>query len=109
VVQGAMAGVIGTLVGLLFGLAIAFNIDAGAGLERLLNASFCQGHLPDQPHAERPAVQRHHADRGDCADLAFLALYPSWRASRVNQQVFDMNESCVAGHRSDQTFCDTVA
>ena len=57
VVQGALVGVIGTLAGLLLGLGVAFNIDVivppSSGL---LGASFCPGHLPDQPHAQRPAA-----------------------------------------------------
>jgi len=87
VVQGAMVGVIGTGVGLLLGLGVAFNIDTIVpALERLLGASF----LPQDVYL----ISRMPSDpqRGDIVPvglislaLAFVAtLYPSWRASRVN-------------------------
>lgn len=87
VVQGAAVGVIGTGVGLLLGLGVAFNIDTLVpALERLLGASF----LPQDIYL----ISRMPSDpqRGDIVPvavislvLAFLAtLYPSWRASRVN-------------------------
>ncbi|NMM80354.1 ABC transporter permease [Acidovorax sp. SRB_14] len=87
VVQGAMVGVIGTLSGLLLGLAIAVNIDVIVpAIEHLLNASFLPkdiyliSKMPSDPQTS------------DIAPIAvislvlsFLAtLYPSWRASRVN-------------------------
>ncbi len=87
VVQGAMVGVIGTLAGLLFGLAIAFNIDTLVpALERLLNASF----LPKDIYliSRMPSDPQYHDIMPIAVIalvLAFLAtLYPSWRASRVN-------------------------
>jgi lipoprotein-releasing system permease protein len=85
-VQGAAAGVIGTLGGLVLGLLVAFNIDIIVpALERLLHASFLPGsiylitRMPSEPQS---------ADIAPIAiislALAFLAtLYPSWRASRV--------------------------
>ena len=87
VVQGAMVGVIGTLAGLVLGLAVAFNIDIIVpALERLFHASF----LPKDIYL----ISRMPSDpqQGDILPitlislvLAFLAtLYPSWRASRVN-------------------------
>ncbi len=86
-VQGAMVGVIGTGLGLLLGLGIAFNIDTIVpALERALGASF----LPQDIYL----ISRMPSDpqRGDILPiavislvLAFLAtIYPSWRASRVN-------------------------
>ncbi|MDE2617585.1 MAG: lipoprotein-releasing ABC transporter permease subunit [Burkholderiales bacterium] len=87
VVQGAAVGVIGTLVGLLLGLGVAFNIDVIVpALESLLQASFLPkdiyliSRMPSEPLAS------------DIVPigvislvLAFVAtLYPSWRASRVN-------------------------
>ena len=87
VVQGAMVGVIGTLVGLLLGLGVAFNIDVIVpALERLLGASF----LPRDIYLiSRMPSEPQQADILPIAVislvLAFLAtLYPSWRASRVN-------------------------
>ena len=85
-VQGAMVGVIGTGVGLLLGLGIAFNIDTIVpALERALGASF----LPQDIYL----ISRMPSDpqRSDIMPiavislvLAFLAtIYPSWRASRV--------------------------
>ena len=87
VVQGAMVGVIGTLVGLALGLGVAYNIDLIVpALERLFDASF----LPKDIYL----ISRMPSDpqRADILPialvslvLAFLAtLYPSWRASRVN-------------------------
>jgi len=85
-VQGAMAGVLGTLGGLVLGLLIAFNIGTIVpALERLFNASFLPGsiylisRMPSDPRA---------SDIVPIALisllLAFIAtLYPSWRASRV--------------------------
>lgn len=86
VVQGALAGVIGTFAGLALGLVVAFNIDVIVpAIERALHTSFLPGsiylitRMPSDPQ------------RADILPvvlisllLAFLAtLYPSWRASRV--------------------------
>jgi len=87
VVQGAAAGVIGTLAGTLLGLIAAFNIDVIVPfIERLLHTTF----LPSSVYL----ISRMPSDpqRGDIVPivvisllLAFVAtLYPSWRASRVN-------------------------
>jgi lipoprotein-releasing system permease protein len=86
IVQGALAGVIGTLGGLALGLAVAFNIDVIVpAIERLFNASFLPGsiylisRMPSEPQSSDivPVVVI-------ALVLAFLAtLYPSWRASRV--------------------------
>jgi lipoprotein-releasing system permease protein len=87
VVQGATAGVIGTLCGVGFGLLVALNIGSIVpALERLLGVAFLPGsiylisRMPSDPQM------------GDILPialisltLAFLAtLYPSWRASRLN-------------------------
>ncbi len=86
-VQGAVAGVIGTLAGVSLGLLVAFNIDAIVpAIEQLLGTTFLPGsvylisRMPSQPLA---------SDIVPIAVvslvLAFLAtIYPSWRASRVN-------------------------
>ncbi|MBA3589154.1 lipoprotein-releasing ABC transporter permease subunit [Methylibium sp.] len=85
-VQGALAGVMGTLGGLALGLLVALNIDVIVpALERLFQASFLPGsiylinRMPSDPQM---------ADIAPIAlislVLAFVAtLYPSWRASRV--------------------------
>jgi lipoprotein-releasing system permease protein len=85
-VQGAAAGVIGTLTGVLGGLLIAFNIDVIVpAIERVLNVSFLPGsiylitRMPSEPQS------------GDIVPIALISLllsfvatlYPSWRASRV--------------------------
>jgi lipoprotein-releasing system permease protein len=87
VVQGATAGVIGTLAGVAGGLLVAFNVDIIVPfIEHVLGVHFLPGsvylisRMPSDPQM------------GDILPisvislvLAFLAtLYPSWRASRVN-------------------------
>ncbi|HET6829536.1 MAG TPA: lipoprotein-releasing ABC transporter permease subunit, partial [Ramlibacter sp.] len=86
VVQGAAVGVIGTLAGLLLGLAIAMNIDVLVpALEGALNASF----LPKDIYLiSRMPSDPQYSDIMPVAVislvLSFVAtLYPSWRASRV--------------------------
>ncbi|MBV8036338.1 lipoprotein-releasing ABC transporter permease subunit [Roseateles sp.] len=86
IVQGAVSGVIGTLAGVVAGLAIAFNIDVIVpAIEHLLNASFLPGsvylisQMPSDPQAADilPIV-------GVSLALSLVfTLYPSWRASRV--------------------------
>ena len=86
-VQGALIGVIGTLIGVAGGVALAFNIDVVVPwLEQLLNVKFLSREvyyitdLPSEPQ------------RGDVVAIALVSLalsflatiYPSWRASRVN-------------------------
>ncbi len=87
VVQGAMIGVIGTLLGLLLGLGIAFNIDVIVpALEHALGATF----LPKDIYLiSRMPSEPQQADILPITlialVLAFAAtLYPSWRASQVN-------------------------
>ena len=106
VVQGAMVGVIGTLAGLLLGLLHRLQhrrdrAGAGAAVGRQLPA---QGHLPHQPHAQRPAGADIVPIGVISLVLAFVATLPSWRASRVNprRRLFALNNelvrlSCAAG------------
>jgi lipoprotein-releasing system permease protein len=87
IVQGATAGIIGTLAGVGFGLLIAFNIDVIVpALERALGVAFLPGsiyvisRMPSEPMA---------ADIVPVVVISLLlsfaaTLYPSWRASRVN-------------------------
>ncbi|MDE1950887.1 MAG: lipoprotein-releasing ABC transporter permease subunit [Burkholderiales bacterium] len=87
IVQGAAAGVIGTLAGLGLGLLVSFNIDAIVSfIERLLGVVFLPAsvylisRMPSEPLASDivPITLISLA-------LSFLAtLYPSWRASRTN-------------------------
>lgn len=87
VVQGATAGVLGTVAGLGLGLLVAFNVDVIVPfIEQLVGASFLPqdiyliNSMPSDPQI------------GDIMPitlislvLAFVAtLYPSWRASRLN-------------------------
>ena len=86
-VQGAAAGIIGTLAGLALGLLVAFNIDVIVPfIEKLFHTSFLPqdiyliSKMPSDPQASDivPIVVV-------SLILSFLAtLYPSWRASRVN-------------------------
>ena len=86
-VQGAMVGVIGTGVGLVLGLLVAFNIDTIVpAIEHALRTSFLPkdiyliSRMPSDPQA------------GDIVPIAVISLvlafvatlYPSWRASRLN-------------------------
>ncbi|MDH4059572.1 MAG: lipoprotein-releasing ABC transporter permease subunit, partial [Aquincola sp.] len=87
VVQGALAGIVGTLAGVALGLLIALNIDVLVpALERLLSTSF----LPASVYViSRMPSDPQWADILPIAlialALAFVAtLYPSWRASRIN-------------------------
>ena len=87
VVQGAIIGVIGTLIGLSLGLLIAFNLDHVVGaIERVFGVTFIDKtvylitELPSKVIAS-DVVAITLMSLG----LSLLAtLYPSWRASRVN-------------------------
>ncbi|MCM1281135.1 MAG: lipoprotein-releasing ABC transporter permease subunit [Alistipes senegalensis] len=87
VIQGAVAGILGTLIGVAGGILIAANVDVIVPfIERLFGFQF----LPKDIYmiSSLPSDLR-LADvftTGGCAViLAFLAtLYPSWSASRVN-------------------------
>ena len=86
-VQGAMAGIIGTFGGCALGLLVAYNVDVIVpAIERVLGMAFLPGsiyvitRMPSQPLASDivPVLAISLA-------LAFVAtIYPSWRASRVN-------------------------
>ena len=85
-VQGATAGLMGTLAGVGLGLLVAFNIDVIVpAIERLLNTTFLPGSIylitkmPSEPQSADivPIVVISLV-------LSFIAtIYPSWRASRV--------------------------
>lgn len=85
-VQGAAAGIVGTLAGVGVGLTVAFNIDVIVpAIERVLGVTFLPGsvylisHMPSDPQ------------RADIVPIVLVSLllafaatiYPSWRASRV--------------------------
>jgi len=86
IVQGAAAGVMGTLGGVLFGLLVAYNIPTIVPfLEHLLHQSFLPAsvylidRMPSDPHLSE--VAKISAWSLLCA-LSFT-IYPSWRASKV--------------------------
>jgi lipoprotein-releasing system permease protein len=86
VVQGALAGIVGTLGGVGLGLAVALNIDVIVpAIENALGVAFLPGsiylisRMPSEPLAS-DIVPVALVSLG----LAFAAtLYPSWRASRI--------------------------
>jgi len=87
IVQGALIGVIGTLIGVAGGVVLALNIDVVVPfLERLFSVQFLSREV--YYISELPS----DLQRADIVVIAlvslvlsFLAtLYPSWRASRVN-------------------------
>ncbi|MGL4231736.1 MAG: lipoprotein-releasing ABC transporter permease subunit [Casimicrobium sp.] len=86
-VQGSIIGVIGTWIGLVLGLLIAFNLDIVVGtIERIFNVTFIDKtvylitELPSKVLA---------SDVWTIVVISllmsfFATIYPSWRASRVN-------------------------
>ncbi len=86
VVQGALAGALGTLAGVALGLGIALNVDVIVpAIERALGATllpasvYLVSRMPSQPLATDIVPIA-----GISVALALVAtLYPSWRASRV--------------------------
>lgn len=87
VVQGAVVGVIGTIIGVVSGVLLALNVASVVGFfERLAGQKILSPEiyfLTDLPS------DLHWNDVGSTALIALLlalaaTLYPSWRASRVN-------------------------
>lgn len=89
-VQGALIGVIGTLVGTAFGVLLAYNVHALVHfLEQLLHTQFLSANV--YLISELPS-DLHWSDVGVIAAasliLALLStLYPAWRASKVQPAV----------------------
>jgi lipoprotein-releasing system permease protein len=87
VVQGAVIGLVGTLIGVVGGVLLAVNIDVvvpfierAFGFQILSREVYYISDLPSDLHVLDVAYVA-------CISLAlaFLAtLYPSWRASRIN-------------------------
>jgi lipoprotein-releasing system permease protein len=87
VVQGAIIGVVGTLLGFVFGLLVAFNLDIVVGtIERIFGVTFIDKTVYLITELPSKVV---------ASDVIFIVLmslglsllatlYPSWRASRVN-------------------------
>ena len=87
VVQGAVIGIVGTALGVVLGLFLAFNIDwlvplveRTFGFQILSKDVYYISELPSDVHLGDVAIVAVMS-----LVLAFIAtLYPSWRASRVN-------------------------
>ena len=86
-VQGALIGVIGTLIGVGGGVLLALNIDVVVPfIERLFNVQF----LAKEVYYISELPSEHlWRDVFTIAAVSFVlsllaTLYPSWRASRVN-------------------------
>ncbi|MDX9740227.1 MAG: lipoprotein-releasing ABC transporter permease subunit [Gammaproteobacteria bacterium] len=87
IVQGAVVGLVGTVLGVIGGVALAQNIDVVVpALERLLGIRFL---APDVYYiSDLPSDMRWH-DVGSVGVIAFVlcllaTLYPAWRAARVH-------------------------
>lgn len=85
-VQGALIGVIGTLLGVAGGIAIAFNVDVLVpAIERLIGAQFLPREiyfisaLPSDPRISDITT----IGLTSLAMSLIATLYPSWRASRL--------------------------
>jgi lipoprotein-releasing system permease protein len=87
IVQGAMIGSIGLLVGVVGGVALALNVDVVVPfIERVFHIQFLDKsvyYITDLPS------DLQWGDVGIITVVSFLltlvaTLYPSWRASRVN-------------------------
>ena len=87
VIQGALIGVIGTMIGVAGGVALALNVETVVpAIERTLGVTFLDKsiyYISDLPS---------DLQRADVVTVAVIALvlalvatlYPSWRAARVN-------------------------
>jgi len=86
VVQGATIGVIGTLLGVVGGVALAFNVeDLVSWIERRLGVSFLD---PSVYYISSLPSDVHWNDVGPIGVGAFTmtlfaTLYPAWRAART--------------------------
>lgn len=87
IVQGALIGVVGTIVGAFFGVLIALNIDTIVPLiERLFGVQFL---AKDVYYISDLPSKLIWADVLVITVMSFIlsllaTLYPSWRASRIN-------------------------
>jgi len=86
IVQGALIGVIGTLLGLAGGIALALNVESLVpAIENLLGIRFLS---PDVYYISDLPSDLHWNDVGRIALMSLLlallaTLYPAWRASRT--------------------------
>lgn len=87
IVQGALIGVLGLLLGVVGGVSLALNIDVVVpALERLLGTQFL---AKDVYYISELPSELQWADVGIIASVSFVltllaTIYPSWRAAQVN-------------------------
>jgi lipoprotein-releasing system permease protein len=87
IVQGALIGVIGTLIGVAGGVALALNIDVVVpAIERAFGIQFL---AKDVYYISELPSELQGRDVGVIAAVSFVltllaTLYPSWRAARTN-------------------------
>ena len=86
IVQGSVIGVIGTLVGVLGGIALAVNVETLVpAIERFFETKFLSeeiyyiAEVPSELRRENVVVIALVA----CVMSVLATLYPAWRASRV--------------------------
>jgi lipoprotein-releasing system permease protein len=87
VVQGSIIGVIGTLIGLILGLLVAFNLDAVVGtIEKLFSVTFIDKtvYLITQLPSKVLASDVWTIVLMSLFMSLIATIYPSWRASRIN-------------------------
>jgi lipoprotein-releasing system permease protein len=85
-VQGSLIGIIGTLLGVIFGIILALNVQAVVGfIEQLLSIEFLSAevyYISDLPSELRVSDVVRFA--GVALLLSLLStIYPAWRASRT--------------------------
>jgi len=86
IVQGALIGVVGTLLGLAGGIALALNVETLVpAIERLFGIRFLS---PDVYYISDLPSDLHWSDVGRIALMSLVlsllaTLYPAWRASRT--------------------------
>ena len=87
IVQGSIIGVIGTLIGLVLGLLVSFNLDPVVGaIERLFGVTFIDKTIYLITELPSKVLM------SDVTTITLMSLglsllatlYPSWHASRVN-------------------------
>ena len=87
IVQGSVVGIVGTVLGLIGGVALAQNVETVVpALERLFDIQFL---APDVYYISDLPSDMRWSDVGTVTVIAFVlclfaTLYPAWRASRVN-------------------------
>ncbi len=87
IVQGALIGMIGLLLGVVGGVALALNVDVVVpAIERLLGTQFL---AKDVYYISELPSELQWADVAIISTVSFVltllaTIYPSWRASRIN-------------------------